>query len=53
LGKSVQTAYKSRAASWGSQLVNIGVGGHIATGDGFGEWQQGKELLRQLIQYEV
>jgi hypothetical protein len=39
------------ASSWGSQLVNIGVGGHITTADGFGEWQQGKELLRQLIQY--
>lgn len=25
------------ASGWGSQLVNIGVGGHIATSDRFGE----------------
>lgn len=38
------------ASSWGSQLANMGVAGHITAADGFGEWQQGKELLRQLIE---
>jgi predicted alpha/beta hydrolase family esterase len=36
------------ANSWGSELVNIGDAGHINAGSGFGEWDFGLELLKQL-----
>ncbi|MDN5286342.1 MAG: alpha/beta hydrolase [Mucilaginibacter sp.] len=36
------------ADSWGSELVNIGDAGHINVGSGFGEWEQGLKLLKQL-----
>lgn len=44
------TAERARlfADSWGSQLVNIGDAGHINLASGFGEWQQGLHLLKQL-----
>ncbi len=36
------------AAAWGSDLVNVGAKGHINAGAGFGEWQEGLELLKKL-----
>jgi predicted alpha/beta hydrolase family esterase len=36
------------ADSWGSELVNIDDAGHINLASGFGEWEQGLELLKQL-----
>ena len=34
--------------SWGSEMVNIGDAGHINVSSGFGEWDYGLELLKQL-----
>jgi predicted alpha/beta hydrolase family esterase len=36
------------ANSWGSEVVNIGDAGHINVSSGYGEWEQGLELLKQL-----
>jgi uncharacterized protein len=36
------------AKSWGSELVNVGAKGHINADAGFGEWQDGLELLKRL-----
>lgn len=36
------------AKSWGSEFVNIGDAGHINTLSGYGEWEQGYELLKRL-----
>lgn len=36
------------ADSWGSELVNIGDAGHINVASGFGDWDEGLELLKQL-----
>lgn len=36
------------ADSWGSDLVNIGDAGHINVSSGFGEWDEGLELLKRL-----
>jgi len=36
------------ADSWGSEFVNIGNAGHINATSGFGEWDKGLELLKQL-----
>ena len=36
------------AAAWGSELVNVGKAGHINVASGFGDWEQGLELLKQL-----
>jgi uncharacterized protein len=36
------------ALAWGSKLINIGDKGHINTASGFGEWQEGLELLKNL-----
>jgi uncharacterized protein len=36
------------AQSWGSELVNIGAKEHINADAGFGEWQEGLELLKKL-----
>ena len=36
------------ANAWGSDLVNIGAKGHINPGAGFGEWNEGLELLKRL-----
>jgi|SRR5579859_772581 len=38
------------AKSWGSELVNIGKGGHINVASGFGPWPRGKELLQKLCE---
>jgi predicted alpha/beta hydrolase family esterase len=36
------------AANWGSELINIGNAGHINASSGYGEWQQGLEILSTL-----
>ena len=36
------------AAAWGSEVVNIGDAGHINAAAGFGEWEQGLQLLKSL-----
>jgi len=38
------------AESWGSELINIGDTGHINVASGFGDWDEGLELLRGLDQ---
>jgi len=44
---SIDTA-QSYAQSWGSDLVNIGDAGHINNLSGYGEWEQGYEILKKL-----
>ncbi|MBD8349205.1 RBBP9/YdeN family alpha/beta hydrolase [Dysgonomonas sp. HGC4] len=34
--------------SWGSTLINIGDAGHINAASGYGEWQEGLEILKKL-----
>jgi len=36
------------AESWGSELINIGDAGHINVASGFGDWDEGLELLKRL-----
>jgi predicted alpha/beta hydrolase family esterase len=36
------------ANAWGSELVNVGDAGHINVSSGFGDWNAGLELLKQL-----
>jgi uncharacterized protein len=36
------------AESWGSEFINIGEKDHINADAGFGEWQEGLEILNQL-----
>ena len=36
------------ADSWGSELVNVGNAGHINVSSGFGEWNYGLKLLKQM-----
>lgn len=36
------------AEAWGSELINVGDKGHINLGSGFGEWNEGLELLKRL-----
>ena len=36
------------AEKWGSTLINIGKAGHINVASGFGEWDEGLKLLKQL-----
>lgn len=36
------------AQAWGSGFVSIGPAGHINTEAGFGEWEEGLELLKRL-----
>lgn len=36
------------ANSWGSELVNIGDAGHINVASGFGEWNAGLKILKEL-----
>ena len=36
------------ADAWGSSLVNIGEAGHINADAGYGEWQEGLEILNRL-----
>jgi predicted alpha/beta hydrolase family esterase len=37
------------ADAWGSRLVNIGDQGHISSANGFGDWPQGRALLKELL----
>jgi uncharacterized protein len=36
------------AQNWGSEFVNIGDAGHINSLSGYGEWEQGLEILKKL-----
>jgi predicted alpha/beta hydrolase family esterase len=36
------------ANAWGSEFVDVGDKGHINAGAGFGEWNEGLELLKRL-----
>ena len=36
------------ADAWGSEFVNVGAKGHINANAGFGEWNEGLELLKRL-----
>ncbi len=36
------------AEAWGSSFINIGMKGHINANSGFGEWNEGLEILKQL-----
>lgn len=36
------------AYCWGGTLMNIGKAGHINTDSGYGEWNEGVEILKQL-----
>jgi uncharacterized protein len=36
------------ADAWGSELINVGAKNHINAGAGFGEWDEGLELLKKL-----
>jgi predicted alpha/beta hydrolase family esterase len=37
------------AASWGSELVNVGDAGHIEAKSGYGPWPEGHLLLEKLL----
>ena len=37
------------AGVWGVELVDLGEAGHINVDSGFGSWQYGTEVLRQLV----
>ena len=39
---------KQFATAWGSEFVNVGEKGHINANSGFGEWNEGLELLKRL-----
>lgn len=36
------------ATAWGSELINIGKAGHINVASGYGEWNEGLEILKRL-----
>ena len=44
---SIDTA-SSYAKHWGSDFINIGDAGHINNLSGYGEWEQGYEILKTL-----
>jgi hypothetical protein len=37
------------ASTWGSELRNVGLAGHINTASGHGPWPEGQHILRQFI----
>ena len=39
---------KQFADAWGSEFVDVGAKGHINPGSGYGEWDEGLELLKRL-----
>lgn len=41
---------KQFAGDWGSELIDLGDQGHINADAGFGEWDEGLELLKRLEQ---
>lgn len=42
------TRARQFADAWGSEFVNVGAKGHINFAAGFGEWNEGLELLKRL-----
>ncbi len=36
------------ADAWGSEFINVGAKGHINASAGFGDWNEGLELLKRL-----
>ncbi len=38
------------AQKWGSQFFNVGAAGHINAKSGHGEWRQGEQLLREIVE---
>jgi uncharacterized protein len=38
------------ATAWGSEFVDCGLAGHINAESGLGDWPQGQELLKRLMQ---
>jgi predicted alpha/beta hydrolase family esterase len=42
------TRAQAFADAWGSELINVGAKGHINAAAGFGEWNEGLELLKRL-----
>ena len=38
------------ATAWGSEFVDYGLAGHINAESGLGDWPQGQELLKRLMQ---
>jgi predicted alpha/beta hydrolase family esterase len=38
------------ALEWGSELIDAGDAGHIATADGYGPWPEGEWLLQRLLE---
>ena len=36
------------AHNWGSEFINIGKAGHINNLSGYGEWEQGLDILKKL-----
>jgi predicted alpha/beta hydrolase family esterase len=36
------------ATAWGSELINVGKKGHINVASGYGEWDEGLEILKRL-----
>ena len=36
------------AQNWGSEFINIGAAGHINNLSGYGEWEEGLEILKRL-----
>ncbi len=41
------------AANWGSRFVNIGEQGHINAVSGLNDWQEGKDILQTLSNFEL
>ncbi|HKX83343.1 MAG TPA: alpha/beta fold hydrolase [Pyrinomonadaceae bacterium] len=39
---------KQFADAWGSQFVDVGAKGHINPGSGYGEWNEGLEILKRI-----
>lgn len=37
------------ADAWGSEFINVGEKGHINAGAGYGEWDEGLDLLKSLV----
>ncbi len=41
------------AKAWGATLVDAGAAGHINPDSGLGDWQQGQDLLKELIHHST
>jgi uncharacterized protein len=43
--------YARRCAdAWGSRFINVGAAGHINANSGLGEWDQGRNILREFME---